>query len=230
MKKYIIKIIFAHLLVLSSVLTSCGDNDIEDFNAKSSLYFPNTDGMNMMAISFSNFPDKTDFEMSFTLNLIGQIADEDLEYRLEMIDSLSTAKDGDFVLPEKMIFRKGLQQDTVTILVHKTDHMSAGDVVAVFKIVENENFQPGYFNRQRITLTANNVISKPLWWTKEIDEVYFGIYSRKKYVTFYNFSKLDTIVGLEPFEIREVARNLKEYIRENNIKEEDGSPMVIPCY
>ena len=46
--------------------------------------------------------------------LTGELTETDLEYRLETVDSLTTAAVSDYKLPERLIFRKGMTVDTLS--------------------------------------------------------------------------------------------------------------------
>ena len=72
-----------------------------------------------MNISFSHYPGQNTVKVPFVLSLIGPTPSEDLEYKVSVVDSLTTAITGDYELPTSPIFRKERTSDTLWITLHK---------------------------------------------------------------------------------------------------------------
>lgn len=217
-------------------LTGCKEADSITFNEKHALYFPTRDaitmkyGIDSSYVSFFHNPGKEEMSIPFVVNLIGDILKEDKEYKLEIIDSMTTAQINEYKLPEKLIFRKGRSVDTLYVKIFKTSRLSTSDARVAFRVVENENFRPGYYNMLRVKARFDNIVSVPPWWDKMITFVYMGEFSVAKYELFINLSGKINIEGLEAWELRKICLEMKDYIIKNGITEEDGSPMEIACY
>lgn len=233
--------IINHLVILSLSLFSlfhfggCKQEDTLTYDEKPALYFPLEDkeakkkGIDSAHVSFFHFSGHSELLIPFRVAIIGTL-ESDLEYRVEVIDTMTTAITGEYELPERLIFRAGRQFDTLYVKVLKTDRLSTTDVKVAFRIVENENFRKGYFNMQTVKLRFDNIVSKPGWWDKTIEKVYFGKFSAAKYEVFKTVANQLDIEGFEPWELRQLCLDMKEYIKENNITEADGSEMIIVGY
>lgn len=240
MKKYIIKTAVLSLsIALSAIeLTSCKESDMKVYDDKPAIFFPKGDARNGVNgvridtahVSFFHNPGKEELQVPYKVMLIGRVLDEDKEYSVEVVDSLSTAKADEYELPEKIIFRKGVVADSLYIKIFKKERLSTESTMLVLNIKENENFGLGYSNMLRVKLRFDNIASKPGWWDDTIRYVYFGEFSIAKYEVFMNISGRIDIVGLEAWELRRLCLDMREYIKKEGITEDDGSPMEIVGY
>lgn len=239
MKKYINSIKTGTLLFVVSLfampITSCSEAEMQVFESKHGIYFPISEkdkrGIDSAYVSFFQNPGKDRIIVPFKIMLIGDLLTEDTEYKLEVIDSLTTALPEEYALPEKMLFRKGRNADTLYVTVFNKDRLSDTDVRVAFNVVENENFRAGYYNMQKIKIRFDNIIGKPLWWDKSIELIYLGTFSVEKYQLFIRASGGEiTAEGLEAWELRKICLYMKKLIEKEGITEEDGSPMEIVSY
>lgn len=240
MKKYIIKTAVLSLFITLSViqLTGCKEAEMKVYDDKPAIFFParsdqsNTTGtkIDTAYVTFFHHPGETELKVPFRIKLIGRLLTQDTEYRLETVDSLTTAKADEYSLPEKIVFKKGTSTDSLYITVFKNERLSTESARLVLRIVENENFDLGYSDMLQISLRFDNIASKPKWWDKTIEFVYLGKFSIEKYNVFIEVSKRTDIVGLETWELRQLCLDMKDYISENGITEKDGSEMEIVCY
>lgn len=228
--KYNKFVIFAFIASVTMFnFTSCKDVQIEVFEGKPALYFPLKDGDKMgidsAYVSFSHYPGQDDKDVSFKISLIGDLLEKDTEYRVVVIDSLTTANPDEYTIPEVLKFKNGVADDTFTITIHRKPRLSETDVKLVVMITENENFDVGFYNQKMVKVRFDNLKIKPLWWTKEIDDIYMGAYSVEKLDIFYIVSKLISIEGLAPSQLRDICLKMAKYISDNNIPN-----MEIPIY
>lgn len=87
MKKHIIYI----FLILIGIL-ACNTEEIEVYSSSRYLFFPDSaKGLDSVAFSFSHYPGETTHNVSFYVALTGLPTTENLEYKLEVVDSLTTA-------------------------------------------------------------------------------------------------------------------------------------------
>lgn len=239
MEKNIMKTIFISLFVaLTAIqLTGCQEAKIILFEDKPALYFPRgsePDGIygtriDTAHVSFFHNPGKETLDVPYKIRLIGRLLTEDTEYSVEVVDSLTTAKPDEYRLPEKILFKKGTATDFLNITIIKKERLSTESAMLVLSVKENDNFKLGYNNMLRISLRFDNIVSKPVWWDKTIEFVYLGKFSAKKYHIYVEHSGKVDIEGLEPWELRNICLDMKNYIKENGITEEDGTPMEIVC-
>lgn len=230
--------LFFCIAFISMQFSSCKKVEMKIFTDKSAIYFPtetgwlgaDKKGIDSVHVSFFHNPGKEELTIPFRIALIGGLLAKDTEYELEIIDSLTTAKPDEYALPERLLFKKGVNMDSLFIKIFKKDRLSESDARVVFKIVENENFRQGYFNKLTVKLRFDNIISKPTWWDNIIEFVYLGAFSAKKYEVFIIVSGLNTIEGIEPWELRQICLDMRKYIEKEGITEVDGSPMEIAAY
>ena len=232
MKKYII------ILGLLFVLFACSEQEAALYDTAHRQLFISTEGrMDTAYISFSHHPGENTLKVPFIVTLIGEPAKVDLEYKIQVIDSLTTAIVGDYVLPQPPVFKANRMQDTLWIEVKK-EKLEEKSYLLKLTLAENENFKAGYYYQQTAQLRYDNMISFPLWWDNTIVEMYLGTFSPEKYTAFIKVTDETTLEGKEPWEMRLLALELKNAIAasladndpDNDITEAGGAPMIIPCY
>lgn len=186
-------------------------------------------------MSFSHYMGIDEYTQEFYLGLVGHLTDNDLEYNVVVVKDKTTAEPGQYSLPEKLIFRKGQFEDILPITVYKDKIADGDERVLRLRLVESNDLKVAYSNPADsytdIQFRFNNRISKPLWWNSDVRDIFFGDYSFKKYQTIIAANPgFNTVEGMNSAEIRRIALNTKEYIREHNITEDDGSEMRFPIY
>lgn len=90
--------------------------------------------------SFSHYVGVEDIEHQFKINLIGNLLEEDAEYKVIVVDSLTTATENQYTI-KNPIFRKGRSSDSLSVVVHKTPALKDKSVHLTLRLVENENFR-----------------------------------------------------------------------------------------
>lgn len=230
MKKYIV-----YICMIVAGVWACNTEEVEMYSAARYLFFPDSlKGLDSVVFSFSHYPGETTHDAMFYVALTGVPTTEDLEYKLEVVDSLTTALPEDYELPNPLVFKAGRMLDTLKIRCKNVrEVLKTQKVRAAFRIVSNENFSPGLFNHQVVRIIFDNIPSKPLWWTGDIEKFILGEYSAKKFEHFVIATKVNDLTGKSLSEARDLTMKFKVYLIKNNIMEEDGeTPMVdgIPVY
>jgi len=114
--------------LLCFVIGACTHHTTGFYEGPRYLSFVNEKGADTAFISFANYPGASTHEVAFVLKLTGNIPEEDLTYRLEVVDSLTTAGTTDYQLPEHLVFRKDRVTDSdcneFESLVDRTDFIS----------------------------------------------------------------------------------------------------------
>lgn len=231
MKKYI------SILGLILTILACSEQEVSLYNTKHNLFISNSEGADTASISFTHYPEDDKLRVPFVVTLIGDMLETDLEYKIQVIDTVTTAIEGDYILPQPPVFRANRTTDTLWIEVLK-ENLEAKSYLLKIVLVENENFGVGYYNKLTAQLRYNNIESKPLWWDDLVEEMYLGVYSKEKYEAFIVVTGETTLEDKEPWEKRLLALELKDAIEtsltdddpNNDIIEANGDPMIIPCY
>lgn len=240
LKKNIYIIASVCLAVISLQFQSCKKQDTPTYDSGNYLHFDrvaeNKQRIDTAYFSFSHHPGEDKVTRYFKVSLIGQILTEDKEYEVVVLNGdnqlgvpYTTAKEGQYKVPEKLIFRKGVLSDSLTITVFR-DKVSEGEEYYVtLRLISNDNFGVGYYQNTDIKLRFDNKLVTPIWWTNEIRIVYFGEFSEKKLETIILANPgFTSVEGMNGTEMTKVALKTKAYIREHGVVEENGDPMVLP--
>lgn len=229
-------------LITICMISSCSKDEIHGYKASSALWFEGRvyerDGIqgsyvrkDSVEVSTTQYPGKDEYTHEFKMFLIGKVLTEPTEYKIVLIDSLSDESAIQYVsIPEHPMFAAGETTDyfPVTVAIGQIPEGYVGKVA--YRLMPNENFDEGYAQNQTIKLTVNNVTTKPTWWKREITDAYLGPFSKEKYRAFVAYTGRTDLEGLTPLEKRKICREFKQYVLDNNLKEADGSDMIIPIY
>lgn len=234
--KYTIKLMLAFAVMVS--MYACSQNDVPGYEGGHALFFERWQMLSSgktridtARYSFSHYIGKEELTHYFKMKLIGDLLEEDTEYKIVVVDSLTTAKSDQYELPEHPVFHKGTAVDSLPIIMKKVRSLYDEEVVLTIRLVENENFGLGYWGYREVKIRFNDRVEQPLWWTDEVTAAYLGDYSYMKLNTITVANPgFTTFEGLTSTAKRKIALNTKQYIVDNGITEEDGSPMEIPIY
>lgn len=244
MKKNIIFSILFCTAFVCCALQGCSTEEVHTYKGRRSLYFKkyeynpetarNDIRVDTANISFSHYIGESEITHEFTVCLAGDTLSQSLEYEL-VLDEETTAKKGQYSLPDKLIFKSGDIEDKLPITIYKDKLEDGEEVLLRLRLIANDNFGLAFSLPENdytlVSLRFNNKVSKPLWWKGDIELAVFGKYSFKKFETIVAAnSDFTTADGLSLSELRKIALRTKEYIKEHSITEEDGSPMEIPMY
>ena len=236
--KHIIGKVLLGGLCLMMLSQSCDKRDVFSYEADRALFFERWEQvgtnkyvrLDTVQYFFSHYVGAEDLEHRFKVNLIGNLLEEDMEYRVIVVDSLTTATKDQYTIKDP-VFRKGRSSDSLTVILHKTPALKDKQVHLTLRLVENENFGLGYIGYTDVRVRFNDMKMKPLWWTKEIELAFLGPYSYEKLEAIVAANEgFTTFEGLDITTRRKIALNTKEYIRKHGITEANGDAMVIPIY
>lgn len=223
MKKYILG-----LLALCAVW-ACSTQEIETFTGDRYLYFPgHSTGLDTANFTFFHYPGETFRELPFTIALTGELLDTPLEYRLIVVDSLTTADPKDYVLPTGLTFGADRETDELKIRINNVrPELQNKAFTVVFRIEANDHFGNGLIEFQQIRITFSDQRFKPLWWAGDVERILLGAYSESKYEHFILATGEGDLAEKSLAEVRSLALRFKQYLVENNVMEDDGvTPMV----
>ena len=223
-------------MALAGVLAiaGCREQETPTFTAKSMLYIQQEDFADGESIdlahltkSFASYAGASEMEVSFKVNLIGHVTGYDRTFEVAVVEEETTAEENEYEI-ETPVLKAGEITTDLKIKLFKTPRMDEEKVTLTILLLAGKHFNLGYEDQLTAQVIYDNTPLKPEWWTEFIALCYLGEYTPAKYNAFYNYCGLTDISDLEPSELRELVLGFKEYIEENGITEEDGSPMELP--
>lgn len=223
-------------MALAGVLAiaGCREQETPTFTAKSMLYIQQEDFADGESIdlahltkSFASYAGASEMEVSFKVNLIGHVTGYDRPFEVAVVEEETTAEENEYAI-ETPVLKAGEITTDLKIKLFKTPRMDEEKVTLTILLLAGKHFNLGYEDQLTAQVIYDNTPLKPEWWTEFIALCYLGEYTPAKYNAFYNYCGLTDISDLEPSELRELVLGFKEYIEENGITEEDGSPMELP--
>lgn len=215
-------------------IAGCREQETPTFTAKSMLYIQQEDFADGESIdlahltkSFASYAGASEMEVSFKVNLIGHVTGYDRPFEVAVVEEETTAEENEYEI-ETPVLKAGEITTDLKIKLFKTPRMDEEKVTLTILLLAGKHFNLGYEDQLTAQVIYDNTPLKPKWWTEFIALCYLGEYTPAKYNAFYNYCGLTDISDLEPSELRELVLGFKEYIEENGITEEDGSPMELP--
>lgn len=215
-------------------IAGCREQETPTFTAKSMLYIQQEDFADGESIdlahltkSFASYAGASEMEVSFKVNLIGHVTGYDRPFEVAVVEEETTAEENEYEI-ETPVLKAGEITTDLKIKLFKTTRMDEEKVTLTILLLAGKHFNLGYEDQLTAQVIYDNTPLKPEWWTEFIALCYLGEYTPAKYNAFYNYCGLTDISDLEPSELRELVLGFKEYIEENGITEEDGSPMELP--
>lgn len=223
---------YISLITVLFFFFACTEDEFKRYDSGRYLFFTTEEGRDTTAFSFTHFPLVEDYTVQFEINLIGDPLEMDTEYTLSVVDSLTTAKPGQYRIASS-IFRANRVKDTLAITCIKTSDLE-NDVTLVLALEADEHFQPGLFGMRKVKVTFNNVFSKPLWWKGKVETLYLGTFSKKKFEEFVKCTGVSDLTDVDMSVVRMLSLQFKAYVEDNNIMDVNDKtgkefPMVVPA-
>lgn len=166
----------------------------------------------------------------FPVEFRGNSLTEDLPFRLEVTDSLTSLPADAYNLELEQLFHAGQgNKDSLTVSVARTDALNEGTKILRFTLVDNENFLTYMQDSIYIEIRVSNTISRPDWWPDggTVDISYLGKYSNSKYLAFVEATGIQDFGSLDSSEKRHYAIIFKRALEANPRIDEDGSTMSV---
>ena len=182
-------------------------------------------------ISFFFYPGETEILFPISVRSTGAgLIDE--YFKLNVVDSLTTAPASLYEIPDKSVMRAGYAFDTCWVKLKYDPILDIDKVRLVLKLTETDDFKVGRTECQEVIIWFHNLIAKPSWWTSSVTSYYLGNYSDKKYTTYLDAIGVD-LSGKNDSELRHYALLFKKWLKEqkaagNTVYEEDGNEMIVP--
>ncbi|WP_418991080.1 DUF4843 domain-containing protein [Alistipes sp.] len=229
------------LFAAAVLIGGCNKSEVETFESQNRIWFTQKISiknewiyLNEQEHSFALYPGKNSIKVPFQVNLMGDLADYDREFKVVAVDSLTTAVDSEYEVSSSVL-RADQTIDTLWVRLIKSARLDNEEVKLTLYMAENENFAPGYSNSLQVTVSFSNKPVQPEWWTDEMSQIFLGPYSEKKFVALFTFATteygmedLNDISEMAPSALRKLLLRFKDYIAKHDLTEADGSPIEIP--
>lgn len=217
------------------LICSCAEDEIKPYQGDQYIYFSQLMDKEETEVSesFNNYPTSNEITVKIGLALIGNPFEQAAPYKVIVVDTATTAQAKNYALPVTTEFKAGVAKDTLELKLIKTDDLKE-NVKLCLQLMPNEYFGGSMKQYERIMVVFNNVVSQPLWWTKDVTKIYLGTYSRTKYEALVTYTGVSDFGKLNSGQKRQCALKLKDAIEQYNLqdKDKDGNefPMEVPIY
>lgn len=183
-----------------------------------------------LSVSFFFYPGQPQVQIAMPVELIGLMPGEDLHYKVQ-IDTPTTASADQYSMAQEFVFRKGRTTDTAFItIINKPELATVTRLIAV-KIIPGDDVQPGATIFARRLFWISDMVSKPTWWDANMDNVYLGKYTEKKFRLFMQVTGVGDLGKLDFNLQRSYMLQFKAYLIAQKdagtpVLEADGTDML----
>ena len=229
-------LLFAMALVLA--FSACSKEEVPLYDTENANFIqfvtPNTDTSELSFMFYPTVASGAAYDYAIPVQILGLAKDKDREYKVVVVDSLTTATEGKhFVMPEKTIFRAGLYQDTLFIKLYRTEDLLSTKVRLGVRIEYSNDFFVGEQTYLEKILIFSDMLARPAWWTpyikpngskdqQSVEYTLLGTYSDKKYLLLMEVTGIGDWTDLSTDERRLQALQLKRYLE---AQEAAGTPV-----
>jgi hypothetical protein len=233
------KIIFLITIIATLLVSGCSEDEFLRFDSESNS------AINILTSSASvNFAFKAPEEIADTVNinirLMGAPVDYDRYFELEIVDSITTGKEGvHFAKLQNNYLLSAMEYETsFPIVALRSSTLKDSTYQLGVKIKDNDYFSVGAVDYQTAIVQIKDFDSEPEWWGQlngVLIASYYGRYHPEKLRIFWEIwevpeeERQDWEIPLTP--INELMAKLilaKAYFEENEFYHEDGERVVIP--
>lgn len=238
------KIIYIFLLGIFGFATSCKEDRPLMYEEDPRVYLLNrftvgsNDSVNY-SFAFQN-DDVQTYSMNLYFRIIGYAKDYDRTIALEVEDG-ATAQENEHYTIEDLYIPANSSDGTAVLTFYRKPDLKQNTAEAVLRVVENEHFKPGYYNKEYGRLDRlsykfilTDKLSKPSIWDTYWQNL-FGDYSERKIVFLTQalpYSNWNS-GGLFPQDSNQLIQKARiaiyEYEKVNGpMMDENGNRVVIP--
>lgn len=172
--KHIIYSLYFVLIIMMG--TSCQKDDYlqYDSNYASLRFIYSVSGNDSIIYSFALHPDSEEGIVEVPFRLIGVASSVNRVVGVEIMPSVTTAKENDNFVVESCELPANAIEGTLKVLVKKTDNLDTKDLSVVLRLCENKNFAAAPIGEDTYKIVLTNQLTEPTGWP-------FGEYSRVKH-------------------------------------------------
>ncbi len=210
------------ITILCCWLTGCSKDKVDDYGETSYLYlansFTDTSKVKPIEYSFAFHPGANKDTVPILVKLIGKLSDEDRPVTIAIDAAHSTALTSDYELPGPALLRAGRAMDTIALVLHNSDRLMTGKFKLRLMLNESEHFRLGPPGNQYVDVTFSDMIARPAWWNKTVEDNFLARYSDMKYRLFIEATGIADMTGLSETEQRAYAIIFRDFLargREN---------------
>lgn len=200
-----------HFILIALLFTiSCTQKETMDYEGKDGLYFDVQYGAdhgneNVWAHQFYSYIgfgtlDSATYTLPIRIKAVGQVADYDRHFQVEIVADSTTAEQGvEFEFDKDQVIKAGEMQTDLLCTLHRTERMQDSTFQIQFRLVGGEYFElpfseigdiPGRWTNSETTYSTNidpsihnvfvdNFLAKPKGWG--VETALLGKFSPTKY-------------------------------------------------
>ena len=222
--------VFILLLFVAFAWIGCDEREIPTYSGARYIEFEDL-ATDSTIFSFVYHPSEDYYDLPVAMKIDGQVAEEDLIYRLAVNEEASTAEAKHYSLENEYVFSAGQFKDTCFVRLNKTDDLSTNKVRLVLYLESTADLQVGKMENSVMVIQLSNTVARPDWWTVDVEDDYLGTYSDRKFTLFIQVTGADDLSGATDSQIRAFALKFKQYLIEHEGEPEtletDGQPMKV---
>lgn len=222
------------LLFLILTLAACNEREFQTYHGGRFISFETDYRKDSVLTTFFFVPEESEIEVALPVQLAGLPLEEDEKFTISVVEEETTADASNYEIQPEYTFSAGQATDTVVVKLLKSDLLNAGRVKLVLTVDASETLQLGQTELRKAKIVFSNLADQPSWWKDEIEEIYLGPFTAKKYQTFIIAVGAENadLSDKESMEIWDLARQFKYYLRAqeeagNPILDEDDKPMKV---
>jgi hypothetical protein len=229
MKKTITILTLAGLIALAA----CREESVPVYSGDSYVQFVKNLVTDSSTIAFLFAPGVTEIDSPLVVKRISAVFSAAEPYKIIVDRALTTAVEGThFVLPAATAFAPGALFDTAWVKFLRAPDLKTASYRLVLRVEENENFKTGQWQYCYKTFWMNDKLTRPDWWTANVETSYLGAYSDYKFECFIEATGISDLSGADGSEIRSNALKFKYWLDEKRangqtVLERNGDEMQV---
>ena len=221
------------ITILCCWLISCSKDAVDQYGEINYVYLADdsTDINEVTPIeySFAFHPGAVKDTVPVLIKLIGKPGGQDRPVALTVDAANTTALEGDYQLPDPLVFRAGRAFDTIALVLHNSERLKTGKFKIRLMLQPNGHFQLGPPDNRYIDITFSDMIARPGWWDDVVERNFLSTYSDAKYRLFIEATGIADMTGLSESEQRAYAIIFRDFLargRENGEVYEDENGLI----
>jgi hypothetical protein len=218
------------LILFSCMLANCKKETIKLYDSGHYVQFTGS-VLDTISLSFFFYPNQSQVDVALPVKMIGKMTAQDVHYKISTVSEGTTASADHYVLAPDYVFKKGQATDTAHVIIKNGADLATKTYIISLRIAADGDVQPGQTAYTTRVFKINDMISKPIWWNADMDRIYLGLYTDKKFRTFISVVGIGDISAYSPSEQRGFMLQFKYYLiamkdAGTPVLEADGTDML----
>lgn len=236
-----------------AMFTACQEDELQLWETDHHIYFekfykdavaPGKERADSTLASFFFYTDDVnEIEAKLVVNMTGRLLENDMPFKLRVVDEMTTANSDEYTLQDQYVFRANHvndtatnQRDTIAVKMHRSARLKdmPNGVRLTVELVPMGELKLGQTERTRAVIILTRDAVKPEWWDAEVTNNLFGEYSSKKYKLFLLYIDPGATLNADmlekaPYKAIQLVRKFKQWLQEHPdlAVEENGEPMTV---